>query len=319
MRTSVISARPYLLCLLVGFINVPALAQDLPQDLRPIPTACASKWMISRRLAAVLRSVNSTLVNDTAAVIAREYLARGSAGLRVYAERYDVTGASIASALAAQPSLYADLDALADSILAQQDELRSAFRQLLHLFPDAAFPRVWFFVGGHGTRGLSRREGVLICAEGFADRPKDVVPLVLHELAHFQSAMVQGAEIYRRIFGPDQTLLALALREGSADLIAYLTTGRVNPAAERYGLAHEPELWSRFREDMHRRDPGDWMFVRPANPDWPPDLGYWIGYRIAKSYYDQARDKRQATLDILNLTDFDAFLRASGYVERVAR
>lgn len=59
--------------------------------------------------------------------------------------------------------------------------------------------------------------------------------------------------------------------------------------------------------------------VQPSNAEWPPDLGYWIGYRIAKSYYDQAQDKQQAILDILALTDFEAFVRGSRYAEQVER
>lgn len=172
----------------------------------------------------------------------------------------------------------------------------------------------------HGPAGLTRSVGVLIATERFSERTEDVVPLVLHELAHFQQALVQGVDTYRRIYGSDQTLLALALREGSADLIAELTTGRhSNLDAERYGLSHERALWQRFREDMHDREPGDWMFVQPSNPEWPANLGYWMGYRIAKSYYDRAEDKQQAMLAILHLTDFDAFLEASGYAERMDR
>lgn len=181
------------------------------------------------------------------------------------------------------------------------------------------FQPVWFFVGGHGLQGLARPEGVFINAEGLIDSPDELVPLVMHELAHFQQAMVQGIDTYRSIYGPDGTLLALALREGSAELIAELTAGRhINPVAERYGLEHEPELWARFQEDMHRREPGDWMFVQPANSEWPADLGYWIGYRIAKSYYENAGEKRQAIQDIMSLSEYEAFLRASGYMEEGA-
>jgi hypothetical protein len=56
--------------------------------------------------------------------------------------------------------------------------------------------------------------------------------------------------------------------------------------------------------------------VRPSNGEWPRDLGYWMGYRIARSYYDRADDKTKAVADILQLTDFAAFLRTSGYAER---
>lgn len=314
---TVVSARLWLSCLMAGLASAPAVAQDVTTD----PDRVRLEVADIRRLAQVLRSIDAGGVNDTAAVIEREYLADASPGLRAYAANYEVTGASIASALAAHPSLYAELDALASAIIAQEDALRAAFRQLLDLFPDAVFPPIWFVVGDNGPGGLTRPEGVLVAAERFTSRPQDVVPLALHELAHFQQAMVQGVEVYRRIYGPDQTLLALALREGSAELIAELTTGRnINATAERYGLANEPELWSRFREEMHGKDPGDWMFEQPTNDaGWPPDLGYWIGYRIARRYYDQAENKRQAILDILGLTDFDAFLQASRYAGGVGR
>jgi hypothetical protein len=296
---------------------VPAVAQ---QDVTRDPDRVRLEVGDIRRLAQVLRSIKAGEVTDTAAVIEREYIAKASPGLRAYAESHRVTAASITSALAAQPSRYADLDALADAVLAQEQAFRSAFRKLQDIFPGAVFPPVWFVVGHSGPGGLARPEGLLIATERFTSRPEDLVPLVLHELSHFQQAMVQGVDTYRRIYGPEQTLLALALREGSAELIAKLTTGQhTNPAAERYGMSREAQLWSRFQKEMHRREPGDWMFVRPANTAQPADVGYWIGYRIAKSYYDQAGDKRKAVRDILALTDFGAFLPASRYAERMKR
>ena len=38
------------------------------------------------------------------------------------------------------------------------------------------------------------------------------------------------------------------------------------------------------------------------------DLGYWVGYRIVKSYYQHAADKRRAIRDILEMSDPKAFL-----------
>jgi hypothetical protein len=303
-----------LLAYVITNVPVQASAQDVATD----PDRARLEVGDIHRLAQLLRSIGAGDVNDTSAVIDRDYLASASPGLRSYAENYNVTGASITSALIARPSHYADLDALGEAILAQEEELRSAFRRLAELFPDAVFPPIWFIVGDNGAAGLTRPEGVIIAAERFTERPEDIVPLVLHELAHFQQAFVQGVDAYQRIYGPKQTLLGLALREGSAELIAYLTTGEhINPAAERYGLANESELWCTFREEMYNRDPGDWLFQRPSRAEWPPDLGYWIGYRIAQSYYDRSENKAHAILDILGLTDFDAFLQASGYARDV--
>ena len=50
--------------------------------------------------------------------------------------------------------------------------------------------------------------------------------------------------------------------------------------------------------------------VRPPKPS---DIGYWVGYRIAKSYYEKAADKTAALKDILEFSDAQAFLAASGW------
>lgn len=282
------------------------------QDITREPATVRLEVGDLRRLASDLRSGGS----DTLAALER-YLAEPSPGLRVYTQRYSVDAPGMRTAIRDNRAAYANLGALADSILAQEAALRTAFRKLQELFPDAAFPPIWFVAADHGPGGMVQREGVVIATERFVGRAEDVVPIVLHELAHFQSAMVQGVETYQRIYGPSQTLLALAIREGTAELIAELTTGRhINPAAERYGATREAELWAAFRRDMDNRDPGEWMFVQPADRARPPDLGYWIGYRIAKSYYERASDKAQAIRDIIAVIDFTAFLASSGYAER---
>jgi hypothetical protein len=273
-----------------------------------------------RRLAQVLRTLEATNAVDTTAVLERDYLAAGSPGLRAYAREFNLTSTTIASALAASPKVYANLDRLADNVLAQDTALRSAFRRLQGLFPDAAFPPIWFVIGHNRQGGGVQREGVLIAAERFTDRPEDLVPIVLHELAHFQQAMVQGVDLYLDFTGPRGTLLARALREGSAEVIVALTAGRhINSAAERYGAPREAAVWARFQRDMRGAGTREWMFVQPRDSEQPPDLGYWVGYRIAKSYYDRAPDKRQALREIIGLTTFDAFLEASRYADAFAK
>jgi hypothetical protein len=263
------------------------------------------------RLAAVLRSLEAG--GDTLAVLQRDYLDAGSAGLREYAARFELTAPSLAAALRRHPAAYADLDGLAASILAREGALRAGFARLLEIFPGTVFPPVWFVVGHMGAGGNASEVGALIAAERYLGNVDAVVPLALHELAHFQSGMVQGVETYTRIFGPDRSLLALALREGTAELIAELTTGaHTNPAAAAYGEPREAELCRRFRAEMHGRDTGEWMYVRPAGGA-PADLGYWIGYRVARAYLERASDRERAIREMIALTDFEGFLEASGY------
>jgi uncharacterized protein YjaZ len=42
-------------------------------------------------------------------------------------------------------------------------------------------------------------------------------------------------------------------------------------------------------------------------------LGYAVGYKIIKAYYDNAEDKADAIHDILAITDPKEFLARSGY------
>src|SRR5205823_13680873 len=114
--------------------------------------------------------------------------------------------------------------------------------------------------------------------------------------------------------GP-RTLLMSALDEGSADFIAELISGNhIASPAYAYGDAHEQELWREFQLAMDSTNTGAWLFQGDQTPPGrPADLGYWMGYKIAKAYYNHAADKRAAIRDILLYTDAGAFLRASRY------
>ena len=47
------------------------------------------------------------------------------------------------------------------------------------------------------------------------------------------------------------------------------------------------------------------------------DIGYWVGYRIVKAYYQRAADKQQRhCAKILELSDPKAFLAKSGWRRR---
>jgi uncharacterized protein YjaZ len=47
----------------------------------------------------------------------------------------------------------------------------------------------------------------------------------------------------------------------------------------------------------------------------PDDLGYWMGYKITKAYYDKAEDKKKAVKEMLTIRNFERFVEKSGYFE----
>jgi uncharacterized protein YjaZ len=73
----------------------------------------------------------------------------------------------------------------------------------------------------------------------------------------------------------------------------------------------EKEIEIAFAVDQDKSDLSSWLYN--TTPGKPGDLGYWVGYRITKTYYQRASDKRQALRDILEMNDPKAFLAKSGW------
>jgi hypothetical protein len=210
-----------------------------------------------------------------------------------------------------------------DTARAIKDSIRASFRRLSSLYPEARFTDVYFLIGRMSSGGTTGPSGLLIGTEingrdattpvtelstwerAVTGQIGDLPHIVAHEMIH----TLQGPRT-----GP-RTLLAAALNEGSADFLAELISGQhiINPAYP-YGDAHERELWSEFSAAMDSTNTSAWMYQGDrAPPGRPADLGYWMGYKISKAYYDRTSDKRAAVKEILLFTDPKTFLAASGY------
>ena len=271
---------------------------------------------------------------DLAAAFELDYFDSGSPGLAEYARRFALTPESLASRVLNDPLFFASLEDLGERLETQRPAMDAAFARLLDFHPDATFLPVYFLVSGLSSGGQASQQGLLISADRFAltdewvdselyrDRRlrplSEITHLVAHELAHIQQALTQGMDRYRSIYGPDKSVLALAIREGTADFIAKLISGdHINPVAHEYGLAHEEAIWNEFKKDYTNSETGEWFFVKPTgHEEWPQDIGYFVGFRIVQSYYENAEDKSEAFQEILAVTDYELFLQKSGYAER---
>ena len=240
------------------------------------------------------------------------YLDGGTRGLDDFKEQFELTPESLAARVDKYPGFFASLGDLAPGLRAQEPVMDAMFAELEALFPGYDMPTVYFLIGGLRAGGQAGDGNyVMVAAETYARKPGTdlselhpgsrqyapdyVVHMVAHEAAHIIQEEIQGNEQYLSIYTqPEQgTLLAYALREGVANFVAALVSGgHINPEAEPYGLEHEKELWALFREEALGTELGDWFFYQPKDhPDWPKDLGYWLGYRLALRCYDDATDK----------------------------
>ncbi len=110
------------------------------------------------------------------------------------------------------------------------------------------------------------------------------------------------------------TLFRAVIFEGGADYLCELVTG-IEPTTEphyQFGMAHEQQSWQRFQTDRLNTDVSDWI-ANKSRADWPADMGFYIGYQIAKAFYQNMQDKRLAFHHLTHVDDPDFILRVSQY------
>lgn len=256
------------------------------------------------------------------AIYQKEYFDRGSQGLKDYVSLRPFTVEKFTEHVEQSRAYYSEIRPYIGQVVDQKPVIAAGFKRLKALYPDIKFPaHMYFVVGPQRALGLSSRNGILFAAEMLATPPGTpyvynqatpvIVPFVaVHETIHFnQSFDTETTD--------KPTLLQTAINEGTADFVASLVVQEpdVRQMTDRwkYGCAHEAELAARFGQDQDVTKVQPWMYDHNPDTGWPPDMGYWLGYRIAQTYYHQAADKTAALRGLLQVTDFKALLEASGY------
>lgn len=254
----------------------------------------------------------------TAEALQYDYIDPGSDGLHELARLRKVTGQSIAEAIARRPKIYSEARDCVAVLPRVRERLVVVLGKLGALYPEARFPPITIAVGRSKPVGVGGRDtGVQIglealCATGWInpDIEDRFVGVIAHEYAHVQQAVAFSET-------ENVTVLAASLEEGAAEFVAELTTGSVS-YSYMSGLTagREREIETAFAADADKTDLSDWLYN--STPEKPADLGYWVGYRIVKSYYRQADDKHQALRDIFEMTNPKEFLAKSGWRPGVA-
>jgi hypothetical protein len=258
----------------------------------------------------------------SAEVLQRDYLDAGSDGLRQFIPNRIVSADALATAISKHRDTYEKARTCAAELPDVRQRLAAALKKLGEIYPAAKFPPVTMLIGRGNTGGTPGKAGVLIGVETVckadwmqADVGDRLVHLIAHEYAHVQQPIVE------RIENPNDgtlTVLQVSLVEGVAELLAELTSGSIsNIQLQRYAAGRELEIERAFLADANKTDLSAWLYNGRGTPDRPGDLGYWVGYRIAKQFYERSPDKLVAIRELITMEDAQDILRRSGWVERV--
>ena len=251
--------------------------------------------------------------HPTADQLQHDYIDAGSDGLHHLAEVRRVTGAAIAKNLEAHPEMYSDAKRCMAVLPRVRERLQVAFLKLGSLYREAKFPPVTIAVGrgkpvaiGSPISGIQVGLEALCATNWLNPNVEDrFVRVLAHEYAHVQQA--------RSLVDDEHpTVLEMSLIEGAAEFTAEMISGEVSNSQFRESTkGHELEIETAFVPDEDKTDISKWLYN--STLEKPGDLGYWVGYRIVKSYYQHASDKTQAFREILQMTDPKAFLAKSAW------
>jgi hypothetical protein len=303
--------KPSLIAKLAGVALLGLLAAGLSLDAG----AAVEPVIRIDDVAAFYKIYDAAHGHPTADQLQHDYLDRGSDGLRRLEKLRNVTGTRIAEAIAGRPQMYTEARACMAVLPAVKTWVGAALGKLAGFYPQARFQPITIVVGRGKPTGVTDDKGVIIGLESLCavkwmnpNLEDRFVHVIAHEYGHVEQAYAAPA-----MYGNDKpTVLEASIIEGAAEFTAELISGGVSDSFFAVTTkGREKEIESAFVPDEDKTDLSKWLYN--GSLDKPGDLGYWVGYRIVKSYYQHATDKRRALAEIFAMTDAHAFLAKSGW------
>ncbi|MFK8061445.1 MAG: DUF2268 domain-containing putative Zn-dependent protease [Polaribacter sp.] len=255
------------------------------------------------------------------------YFDKSSAGMQ------DYMGAKVSSInyfvkhIKSHPKLYKTIRENTLKANEYKKDIQKSFKNFKKIYPKAKFPDVYFVMGAFTSGGTVSPAGLLIGINQMSDgenvntqeldfgdkllmnKSKYLPNVIAHELIHFQQDGMKK----------DTITLGYVIKEGMADFLCELISGETaNRKIFNWAKGKEKQIWKDFKKDMYYDRYFNWIAnYNTASEDSYPDLGYWIGYEICKSYYENKKDKKQAITEMLNIKDYKKFLKESKWELKV--
>ncbi|TAI48353.1 DUF2268 domain-containing putative Zn-dependent protease [Flagellimonas allohymeniacidonis] len=196
-------------------------------------------------------------------------------------------------------------------------------KKVQQLIPKATFADTYFLMGCHTSFGTVSMNGSLIGLENVVDENTPV-----HTLPDYRQSITKGVDFLSFVLIHElmhtyqntshRSLLGATIMEGGADFLTELVLGPPNVELDYriYGEKYEREIWEEFKQNLEITNHKNWIAGVDAKKKaigWPSDLSYFIGYKIAKGYYQNTIDKERAIVDLLEIKDPYQILKVSGY------
>jgi uncharacterized protein YjaZ len=266
-------------------------------------------------------------------IIQQLYLDKASDGLKDFIELRSHTSIKHLENIQKYPKFWTTVRSKTLEIKSYVQQMEKIMVRFKKLYPEFKQPDIYFTIGVLNSGGTTSKDKILIgseiaCSDSTIDATelgawlrsvfkdqKNVLSMVAHEVGHTQQKDGDSED------DGGSNLLGYCIREGACDFISELLLKKpVLSPYMTYGVAHEKELWIMFTKEMRSQKTENWLYNGRNAPNGNADLGYFIGYEICKSYYNNSKDKKQALKEIIELEytkeSVEIFLVKSEYAEK---
>jgi hypothetical protein len=256
---------------------------------------------------------------DSVNTIQNLYLERATDGLKDFIKNRNFTADKYVFTLQKEAKFYDNVRVNTFEVKKAEPLIQEVYDKLKSIYPNFKPFKACFAIGFMQTGGTVSKNFVLVGTELMASGKIENVPLrikgiIAHECIHTQQPDTLATDALIC------TQLKSCLQEGAANFLCELVTGETNYGeVNQYGEKNEKKLWQEFKSTLCVDHVRNWMYNGETTKDRPADLGYYIGYKICQAYYNNAKYKKQAIIDIIEITDPVSFLQKSKYDKQVKR
>ncbi len=263
------------------------------------------------------------------------FIEKGTPGLEgvIKARRYTLE--EYHKAIISYPKFWNTLRPNTLKINEYKENIERGVNEFIKLYSTAKPAKIYFTVGAFRTGGTTIENKVLIGSEiALADATVNTSELKnnhAHLPKYFKTNVPEKNIVFTNVHEYIHTqqdttiansLLSRTLIEGVAEFIAEKSLNTSSPnEAIIYGKKNDQKIKDAFVKEMFTQFEVMWFWGNANNQFKTGDIGYYVGYAISKSYYEQAKNKEKAIKEMIELDYLDEdkirqFVDDSKYFEK---
>lgn len=243
------------------------------------------------------------------------FIEKGSDGLKAIMQAREYTDTDYIEAINKYPLFWNSVRQNTFQAKQFANDIEIDINKIKEIYPELKPAKIYFTIGALRTGGTTLNGIVLIGSEiAMADSNTITTELpneFRHLKTHFATNPINKVAFdntHEYIHTQQKTtigdnLLAQSVLEGVAEFVTILGTGKQSSVpALKYGYKNDSLLREKFAIQMFNTFTGFWLYSNADNEfNNVRDLGYYIGYAICEKYYEQAKDKKQAIKQMIEL------------------